>query len=77
MMKKVPLLVALMALSFLTRTASAEENKPIEIRVKITSRVPRPMAAIDVARIVPKVGAVDQQERFVARIEQVIAKEPF
>jgi hypothetical protein len=71
------LVLALLAVISFGASAAAEEKQPIEIRVKITSRVPRPMAAIDVVRVAPKLGVADLRKPVADRIEQVIATDPF
>jgi hypothetical protein len=80
-MKRTPVVLASLTLMAFGSAAGAEEQKPapapIEIRVKIRSRVPRPAAAIDIARAEPKLGVADLRKPAADRIEQVIAKEPF
>ena len=45
--------------------------------ITIVGRVQKPVAAIDVARIRPKVALAELRQPFVDRIEEAIFKEPF
>jgi hypothetical protein len=76
-MRKTPALALLLALTTLGGASLAEEKKPIEIQVVIKGRIPRPMAAIDVSRIAPKLGVNDLRKPSTGAIEQVISKDPF
>ncbi|MCC6552906.1 MAG: hypothetical protein IT372_07785 [Polyangiaceae bacterium] len=72
-----PIAALALALLSICGAAAAEEKKPLEIKVVIQQRVPRPMAAIDVGRIAPKLGVADLRRSAVDRIEQAVSKEPF
>jgi len=76
-MTKIATLGALLALVCTGGAAAAEEKRPVEIKVEIRSRVPRPAAAIDVARIAPKLGVADLRRSPLDRIEQAVSREPF
>jgi hypothetical protein len=45
--------------------------------VKITGRVQKPIAAVDVSRIQPKLTLAELRQPFLERIEQAIYKDPF
>ncbi|PIE05438.1 MAG: hypothetical protein CSA75_04760 [Sorangium cellulosum] len=65
--------------SFVT-TASAQK-KPGRVitlgEVTIVGRVQRPIAAVDVARIRPKITLSELRQPFLDRIEEAIYKDPF
>ncbi|HTJ85395.1 MAG TPA: hypothetical protein VL400_26940 [Polyangiaceae bacterium] len=79
------LLFALGAL-VVSGTASAQEKKDAGgggrgvitlAEVKITGRVQKPIAAVDVSRIQPKLTLAELRQPFLERIEQAIYKDPF
>jgi hypothetical protein len=45
--------------------------------VTITGRIQKPIAAVDVSRIAPKLTLAELRQPFLDRIEQAIYKEPF
>jgi hypothetical protein len=45
--------------------------------VTITGRIQKPIAAVDVSRIQPKLTLAELRQPFLDRIEQAILKEPF
>ena len=45
--------------------------------VTITGRIQKPIAAVDVARISPKLTLAELRQPFLDRIEQAIYKDPF
>jgi hypothetical protein len=45
--------------------------------VTITGRIQKPIAAVDVARIAPKLTLAELRQPFLDRIEQAIYKDPF
>ncbi|WP_437293850.1 hypothetical protein WMF45_32975 [Sorangium sp. So ce448] len=45
--------------------------------VTITGRIQKPIAAVDVSRIQPKLTLAELRQPFLDRIEQAIFKEPF
>jgi hypothetical protein len=84
------LLSGLAALLFVTSLASlAGAQDPVKKKgpaskgvitladITIVGRVQKPVAAIDVARIRPKVALAELRQPFVDRIEEAIFKEPF
>lgn len=62
-------------------TASAQEKKQRGVitlaEVTITGRIQKPIAAVDVSRIQPKLTLAELRQPFLDRIEQAIYKEPF
>jgi hypothetical protein len=79
-----PVLTAL-ALLMLSGTAAAQEkgkeNKQRGVitlaEVTITGRIQKPIAAVDVSRIQPKLTLAELRQPFLDRIEQAIFKDPF
>lgn len=64
----------------LTRPAEAQEKARGVItltEVTITGRIQKPIAAVDVSRIQPKLTLAELRQPFLDRIEQAIYKEPF
>lgn len=61
--------------------ASAQEKKQRGVitltEVTITGRIQKPIAAVDVSRIQPKLTLAELRQPFLDRIEQAIYKEPF
>jgi hypothetical protein len=45
--------------------------------VTITGRIQKPIAAVDVSRIAPKLTLAELRQPFIDRIEQAIYKDPF
>jgi hypothetical protein len=45
--------------------------------IEITGRIQKPIAAVDVSRIQPKLTLAELRQPFIDRIEQAIYKEPF
>ena len=77
----VPTTLTLMALCF---SASAQEQDASKQKgvitlaeVKITGRIQKPIAAVDVNRIQPKLTLSELRQPFLSRIEQAIYQEPF
>ena len=67
-----------------SRSASAEDKKGGGQRgvitlaeVTITGRIQKPIAAVDVSRIAPKLTLAELRQPFLDRIEQAIYKDPF
>jgi hypothetical protein len=72
-------LVGLVALG-VSASASAQDKKRGVItlaEVTITGRIQKPIAAVDVSRIQPKLTLAELRQPFLDRIEQAIYKEPF
>lgn len=74
--------VALAAVLTVGRGASAQEKGRQRgvitlSEVTITGRIQKPIAAVDVSRIAPKLTLAELRQPFLDRIEQAIYKEPF
>jgi len=69
--------------SLSTEAAAQNQKKPgtkglITLAdITIVGRVQKPVAAIDVAKIRPKVALAEMRQPFVDRIEESVYKEPF
>jgi hypothetical protein len=78
---------ALMALALVSISAAAsaqdkgKEGKQRGVitlaEVTITGRIQKPIAAVDVNRIAPKLTLAELRQPFLDRIEQAIYKDPF
>jgi len=59
-------------------TALAQKGRVITLNeVTIVGRVQRPIAAVDVARIRPRITLSELRQPFLDRIEEAVYKEPF
>jgi hypothetical protein len=81
-MKKSLLLLSVASLMAFSASAAAQEaSKPRGVitltEVTITGRIQKPIAAVDVSRIQPKLTLAELRQPFLDRIEQAIYKEPF
>lgn len=80
-------LATLTALALFTLGASAlaqekgKDNKQRGVitlaEVTITGRIQKPIAAVDVSRIQPKLTLAELRQPFLDRIEQAVFKDPF
>ncbi len=77
-------LAALALVSFGGVVAAQEKGKETKQRgvitlaeVTITGRIQKPIAAVDVTRIQPKLTLAELRQPFIDRIEQAIYKDPF
>jgi hypothetical protein len=75
-----------LALLSVSRGASAQDKKAgggsqrgviTLAEVTITGRIQKPIAAVDVSRIAPKLTLAELRQPFLDRIEQAIYKDPF
>lgn len=72
-----------LALSTMAQSAAAEDEKDKPrgaitlTEVTITGRIEKPIAAVDVARIAPRLTLAELRQPFLDRIEQAIFKSPF
>ncbi|HEY3235756.1 MAG TPA: hypothetical protein VGJ84_13650 [Polyangiaceae bacterium] len=58
--------------------ASAQKNRVITItEVTIVGRVQKPIAAVDVSRIQPKLALAELRQPFLDRIEKALYQSPF
>ncbi|EYF08938.1 Hypothetical protein CAP_0022 [Chondromyces apiculatus DSM 436] len=76
------LLVTIVAAVCSSSDAMAQERgKPRGVitltEVTITGRIQKPIAAVDVSRIQPKLTLAELRQPFLDRIEQAIYREPF
>ncbi len=81
-MRRSMFVLALAVLGLSARTAEAQEDKKPRgtitlTEVTITGRIEKPIAAVDVSRIQPKLTLAELRQPFLDRIEQVIYKDPF
>jgi hypothetical protein len=76
---KIAVFGALLALVMTHRPASAQKkSRVITIsEVTIVGRVQKPIAAVDVSRIQPKLTLAELKQPFVDRIEKAISRDPF
>ncbi len=74
-------LLALVSFSDDAFAQKAKDNKPRGVitlaEVTITGRIQKPIAAVDVARIRPKLTLSELRQPFVNRIEKAIYADPF
>jgi len=79
------MVAGLLALSIAETPAAAQEEKDKEkargaitlTEVTITGRIEKPIAAVDVARIQPRLTLAELRQPFLDRIEQAIYRSPF
>ena len=81
------MMAALTALALVSASADAlaqDKGKDTKQRgvitlaeVTITGRIQKPIAAVDVSRIAPKLTLAELRQPFLDRIEQAIYKDPF
>lgn len=75
--------VAIAVLLVGASAAAQEKNKAPQrgvitlAEVTITGRIQKPIAAVDVSRIQPKLTLAELRQPFLDRIEQAIYKDPF
>lgn len=82
MRRSVWILLAFAAVGLSVQTADAQEDKKPRgtitlTEVTITGRIEKPIAAVDVSRIQPKLTLAELRQPFLDRIEEVIFKDPF
>jgi hypothetical protein len=59
-------------------SALAQQKAPITIgEVTIVGRVQKPVAAVDVSRIAPKLTLMELKQPFIERIEEATKRDPF
>jgi len=75
------LMIAATTFSVDASAQKAKDNKPRGVitlaEVTITGRIQKPIAAVDVARIRPKLTLSELRQPFVNRIEKAIYSDPF
>ena len=85
MKKTMALVLGALALALSASSAEAQEKKGAAAQrgvitlaeVTITGRIQKPIAAVDVSRIAPKLTLAELRQPFLDRIEQAIFKDPF
>lgn len=71
-------LLCFAAVSAFPTSVFAQQKGPITIReVTIVGRVQKPVAAVDVSKISPKLTLAELKQPFLDRIEEAARKEPF
>ena len=71
---------ALIALSLLLPSLASAQKKPRVVtitEITIVGRVQKPIAAVDVSRIQPKLTLAELRQPFLDRIEKAISRDPF
>lgn len=75
------MLRAALVFSFLLGTTAAQAQKKPRVvtisEVTIVGRVQKPIAAVDVSRIQPKLVLGEMRTPFIERIEKAVHREPF
>lgn len=74
------LLAAASALALLAPAAARAQKKPRVVtisEVTIVGRVQKPIAAVDVSRIQPKLTLAELRQPFLDRIEKAVYNDPF
>lgn len=85
MNKTLALSLVALALLLVSGGASAQDKKGGSSQrgvitlaeVTITGRIQKPIAAVDVSRIAPKLTLAELRQPFLDRIEQAVYKDPF
>ena len=72
-------LPAALAVALLAAPAAAQKKSRVVTisEVTIVGRVQKPIAAVDVSRIQPKLTLAELRQPFLDRIEKAISKDPF
>jgi hypothetical protein len=70
--------VAAVVLAAATASADGAKGRVVTIsEVTIVGRVQKPIAAVDVSRIQPKLTLAELRQPFLERIEKAISRDPF
>lgn len=83
MTKTCTMALGLLALLTIASSAAAQDKKGgargviTLAEVTITGRIQKPIAAVDVSRIAPKLTLAELRQPFLDRIEQAIYSDPF
>jgi hypothetical protein len=73
-----PLLASVVVLALAPGASAQKKSRVITIsEVTIVGRVQKPIAAVDVSRIQPKLTLAELKQPFVDRIEKSISRDPF
>jgi hypothetical protein len=78
-MKRLTTLASLVLLATLSSSALAQKKGRVVTisEVTIVGRVQKPIAAVDVSRIQPKLTLAELKQPFIDRIEKAISHDPF
>jgi hypothetical protein len=78
-MNRVLLAFVMFATSLFPLTAAAQKKSRVVTisEVTIVGRVQKPIAAVDVSRIQPKLTLAELRQPFIDRIEKAISRDPF
>lgn len=72
------LLVSALGVALAHPASAQKKGRVITIsEVTIVGRVQKPIAAVDVSRIQPKLTLAELRQPFLSRIEKVISRDPF
>jgi hypothetical protein len=80
MIRRITFALVGFALGSIATTASADSAKGRVVtisEVTIVGRVQKPIAAVDVSRIQPKLTLAELRQPFLERIEKAISRDPF
>jgi hypothetical protein len=69
--------VTLLALSFVSTASAQKKSRVVRVEVTIVGHVQRPLAAVDVARVEPRLTLSELRQPLLERIEQSAYREPF
>jgi hypothetical protein len=76
--KSLPLIALCASLSWAPAAAAQKKSRVVTIsEVTIVGRVQKPIAAVDVSRIQPKLTLAELRQPFIDRIEKAISSDPF
>ncbi len=72
-------MVGVLLTTFSATAQSRQQNRGVITLAEVTivGRVQKPIAAVDVNRLAPKLSISERRQPFVERIEKAIYKEPF
>jgi len=89
-MKRIPILAMALAIIACSLPAAAQDAAPAQPKpakaqqgvlqvgeITIVGRVQKPIAAVDVAKIQPKLTLAELRQPFLDRIEEAVHKDPF
>jgi hypothetical protein len=78
MTRSTPILLVLLALLAPAVASAQKKGRVVTIsEVTIVGRVQKPIAAVDVSRIQPKLTLAELRQPFLDRIEKAISHDPF
>jgi hypothetical protein len=79
MIMRIGSLLGILAVTFVAGSALAQKKSRVVTisEVTIVGRVQKPIAAVDVSRIQPKLTLAELRQPFLDRIERAISRDPF